>query len=167
MTVEGLFRRVDRIAGGRHGDYRVPPSDDPRVGRAFRIIAVLLSACLLLGVGTIIAAVVLTVDGVDVGFAVWMRCLVVLGITTTLFFFLWRARLGWYWAFRRLQLFSRIFPVIALVLAAIPGLYPLWVTTEQIVFALILIGVSDYLQSDALREAFPKPSKKTGAGETP
>ena len=72
---------------------------------------------------------------------------------------LWRARAGWYWAFRRLQLFSRIFPIVALVLAAIPGLYPFWVVTEQILFAILLIGVSDYLQSDAVRAAFPKPSR--------
>ena len=92
-------------------------------------------------------------------FAVWMRCLVVLAITTTLFYFLWRARAGWYWAFRRLQLFSRIFPIVALVLAAIPGLYPFWVVTEQILFAILLIGVSDYLQSDPVRAAFPKPQR--------
>ena len=88
-----------------------------------------------------------------------MRCLVVLAITTTLFYFLWRARAGWYWAFRRLQLFSRIFPIVALVLAAIPGLYPFWVVTEQILFAILLIGVSDYLQSDAVRAAYPKPQR--------
>ena len=82
-----------------------------------------------------------------------------LAITTTLFYFLWRARAGWYWAFRRLQLFSRIFPIVALVLAAIPGLYPFWVVTEQILFAILLIGVSDYLQSDVVRAAYPKPRR--------
>jgi len=101
----------------------------------------------------------MTLNGDDVGFAVWMRCLVVLAITTTLFYFLWRAHAGWYWAFRRLQLFSRIFPIVALVLAAIPGLYPFWVVTEQILFAILLIGVSDYLQSDPVRAAFPKPQR--------
>nr|WP_243843573.1 hypothetical protein [Microbacterium endophyticum] len=145
-------------------DHRVAPSDDPRVARAFRVITWMLIACFLLGIGTVIASVVLTVNGDDVGFAVWMRCLVVLGITTTLFYFLWRARLGWYWAIRRLQLFSRIFPIIALVLAAIPGLYPLWVTTEQIIFAILLIGISDYLQSDYLRAAYPKPARKPSSG---
>ena len=48
---------------------------------------------------------------------------------------------------------------LALVTAAIPALYPLWVITEQIVFSLILIGISDYLSSDDLREAFAKPRK--------
>ncbi|MDQ1129600.1 hypothetical protein [Microbacterium sp. SORGH_AS_0888] len=157
MTLETFLRRLDRLAGGRAADHRVPRSDDPRVTRAFRAITVLLSLCAVLGIGTVVTAVALTLNGAEVGFAVWMRCLVVLGITATLFYFLARARAGWYWAFRRLQLFSRIFPVVALVLAAIPGLYPLWVTSEQIVFALLLIGVSDYLQAEYMRDAFPKP----------
>lgn len=166
MPLEPLLRRLDRIAGGRSADHRVAASDDPRVARAFRAITILLVVCFALGIATVVTAFVLTLQGADVGFAVWMRCLVVLGITTTLFYFLWRARAGWYWAFRRLQLFSRIFPVIALVLAAIPGLYPLWVITEQILFALLLIGVSDYLQSDALRAAFPKPPPSSASSAT-
>lgn len=157
MSLEPLFRRVDRLAGGRQSEYRVPASADPRVARAFRWIAWILFACTALGVASVAFAVALTAAGDHVGFAVWMRCLVVLGITATLFYFLWRARLGWFWAFRRLQLFSRIFPVVALVLAAIPGLYPVWVVTEQIAFALLLIGVSDFLLSDPMRAAFPKP----------
>ena len=48
---------------------------------------------------------------------------------------------------------------MALVLAAIPGLYPFWVVTEQILFAILLIGVSDYLQSDAVRAAYPRPAR--------
>lgn len=157
--METFFLCLDRVAGGRMAGYRVDPSNDPRVGRAFRAITILLMACFLLGIATIVTSVWLTVSGHDVGFAVWMRCLVVLGITTTLFYFLWRARAGWYWALRRLQLFSRIFPIVALVLAAIPGLYPWWVISEQIVFAILLIGVSDYLQSDYLRAAYPKPQR--------
>ncbi|KQR91032.1 MAG: hypothetical protein J0I33_05980 [Microbacterium ginsengisoli] len=158
MSLEPMLRRLDRIAGGRAADHRVEPSTDPKVRRAFTVIAWLLVVCFLLGIATVVTGVVLLAVGAEVTIAVWMRCLVVLGISTTLFYFLWRARAGWYWAYRRLQLFSRIFPVIALVLAAIPGLYPLWVITEQIVFALILIGVSDYLQTDYMRAAFPKPA---------
>jgi len=157
--METFLLRLDRLAGGRMADYRVAPSDDPRVTRAFRAITILLVACFLLGIATVVTSAWLTASGQNVGFAVWMRCLVVLGITATLFYFLWRARAGWYWAIRRLQLFSRIFPIVALVLAAIPGLYPWWVISEQIVFAILLIGVSDYLQSDYLRAAYPKPQR--------
>lgn len=157
--METFLLRIDRLAGGRMAGYRVDRTDDPRVNRAFRAITILLVACFLLGIATVVTSAWLTASGEDVGFAVWMRCLVVLGITTTLFYFLWRARAGWYWAIRRLQLFSRIFPVVALVLAAIPGLYPWWVISEQIVFAILLIGVSDYLQSDYVRAAYPKPAR--------
>lgn len=159
MQIEPALRRLDRVAGGRQADHRVKVSDDPKVRRAFRAMTLLLALGFVLGVATVVIALVMTLNGDDVGFAVWMRCLVVLAITTTLFYFLWRAHSGWYWAFRRLQLFSRIFPVVALVLAAIPGLYPFWVVTEQILFAILLIGVSDYLQSDAVRAAYPKPQR--------
>lgn len=121
-------------------------------------IAVLLAVEVLLGVGAVVVVIVLTVRGSSVPWAVWMRSGVVLAITVTLFYFAWRAQRGYYWAYSRLKLFSKIFPVVTLVIAAIPGLYPLWMVTEQIVFSLILIGVSDYLSSDHMRAAFPKPS---------
>jgi hypothetical protein len=84
-------------------------------------------------------------------------------MTVTLFYFAWRAQLGFYWAYSRLRLFSKIFPVVTLVIAAIPGLYPFWMVTEQIVFSLILIGVADYLDSDHMRAAFPKPARSKPA----
>lgn len=159
--MESLLRRLDRIAGGRHAGYTVPEEgrDHPRTRRAFVVIAWLLVAELLIGTTAVVVAVVLTFDGVSVPFAVWMRSVVVLGMTVTLFYFAWRARKGYYWAYSRLRLFSKIFPVVTLVIAAIPGLYPLWMVTEQIVFSLILIGVADYLDSDHMREAFPRPAR--------
>lgn len=160
MDIERVLQRVDRLAGGRLAGRRVALPFEPRVERAFRVVTWLLVGCLTLGLGTVVTASVLAASGAEVSFAVWMRCLVVLGITATLFYFLARARRGWYWALRRLQLFSRIFPVVALALAAIPGLYPLWVIGEQILFAVLLIGVSDYLHADAVRRAFPKPTAR-------
>ena len=97
--------------------------------------------------------------GAALPFSVWMRTFVVLAMTLTLFYFGWRAQKGFYWAYSRLRLFSKIFPVITLVLAAIPGLYPFWMVTEQILFSLIMIGVGDYLSSDHMRDAFPKPPR--------
>jgi hypothetical protein len=160
MNLEPLLRRVDRLAGGRHADYTVPsaPEQGPRIRRAFVMITWLLVAEFLLGIAAVVVAVVLFLNGDTVSPAVWLRCVVVLGITVTLFYFAWRAQRGYYWAYSRLRLFSKIFPVVALVLAAIPGLYPLWVVTEQIIFSLILIGISDYLSSDYMRAAYPKPA---------
>ena len=47
--------------------------------------------------------------------------------------------------------------MITLVIAAIPGLYPAWMITEQIVFSLIMIGIGDFLTSDHMRDAYRRP----------
>lgn len=112
---------------------------------------------LVIGLGAVVVAFVLAGAGHEVPFAVWVRTIVVLGMTATLFYFAWRAALGWRWAYSRLRLFSQIFPVVTLVMAAIPGLYPTWMVTEQIIFSLILIGIADFLTSDHMREAYRLP----------
>lgn len=161
MNLEPLFLKLDRIAGGRNVDYTVEPEqlDAPKIKRAFVVITWLLAAEFVLGALAIVIAFILLFDGQTVPLAVWMRGLVVLGMTVTLFYFSWRAQKGYYWAYSRLKLFSKIFPVVTLVMAAIPGLYPVWMITEQIIFSLIMIGVADYLSSDYMRDAFPKPVK--------
>ena len=58
-----------------------------------------------------------------------------------------------------IELMGGLEPARTLVLAAIPGLYPLWMVTEQIVFSLVLIGVADYLDSDHMRSVFPRPKR--------
>lgn len=159
MPLENLLLRVDRFAGGRDAHVVVPEEarTHPRTRRAFRWVMWLLLAELVLGVAAVIVALVLYSGGHDVPFAVWMRTLVVLAMTVTLFYFAWRASLGWRWAYQRLRLFAQIFPVITLVLAAIPNLYPTWMVTEQILFSLIMIGVADFLTSDHMRQAYRKP----------
>lgn len=166
MPLEPLFLRLDRIAGGRQAGVLISDAGrtHPRTVRAFTWILWLLVAELVLGVGAVVVALVLAADGDSVPFAVWMRTLVVLGMTATLFYFAWRARRGWRWAYLRLRLFAQIFPVITLVMAAIPGLYPVWMVTEQIVFSLIMIGIADFLTSDHMRAVF---AKDTGADSTP
>lgn len=158
--LEPTFRFLDRVAGGRyHGVVAAPDAvAHPRTRKAFARVAWLLALELLLGVAAVAIAVGLAVGGASVSLPVWMRTVVVLGITATLFYFTWRASLGWYWAYQRLVLFTRIFPVITLVLAAIPHLYPAWMITEQIVFSLILLGIGAYLGSAQLREVFPRPA---------
>jgi hypothetical protein len=160
--MKNLLATLDRIAGGRHADYTIPAEarDDPRTRRAFVVITWLLVAEFVLGLAAVAIAVALQLAGHPVQWAVWMRSAVVLGMTVTLFYFAWRAQKGYYWAYSRLRLFSKIFPVVTLVIAAIPGLYPLWMVTEQIIFSLILIGVADYLDSDHMRAAFPRPARR-------
>lgn len=169
MDMEKLFSRVDRLAGGRQSTYVITDEmrDHPRTARSFTAILWLLVLEFLIGIAAVVVALAIAVHGEAVPWAVWMRTVVVLGMTVTLFYFTWRARLGFYWGYSRLRLFSKVFPVVTLVLAAIPGLYPLWMVTEQIVFSLILIGVADYLDSDHMRAAFPRPAKRRSGEQQP
>lgn len=159
MSFEPLLLRLDRIAGGRQAGVEISDANrtHPRTRRAFTWIMWLLVVELLIGVGAVIVALVLAAEGEPVPLAVWMRTVVVLAMTATLFYFAWRAARGWRWAYLRLRLFAQIFPVITLVMAAIPGLYPLWMVTEQIVFSLIMIGIADFLTSDHMRAMFRDP----------
>lgn len=164
MPFESLFLRLDRIAGGRQAGHAIADDDrrHPKTRRAFTWILWLLVAELVIGVGAVVVALVLAVEGEQVPFAVWMRTVIVLAMTATLFYFAWRASLGWRWAYLRLRLFAQIFPVITLVMAAIPGLYPLWMVTEQIVFSLIMIGIADFLTSDHMRSVFRAAPRTDG-----
>ena len=161
MNVENVLLEIDRIAGGRHGDHTISEEmrTDPKTRRAFVTITWLLATGLLLGIAAVVTAVVLHLRGDQVALVVWMRLVVVLAMTMTLFYFAWRAHRGYYWAYSRLRLFSKIFPIVALVTAAIPGLYPLWMITEQICFSLILLGIADYLSTDHMRAAYAKPPR--------
>jgi hypothetical protein len=161
MNVESVLLEIDRLAGGRHGDHTISEEmrTDPKTRRVFVAITWLLAAGLVLGIVAVSVAVVLHGRGDQVPWVVWMRLVVVLAMTMTLFYFAWRAQRGYYWAYSRLRLFSKIFPIVALVTAAIPGLYPLWMITEQICFSLILLGIADYLSTDHMREAYAKPAK--------
>jgi hypothetical protein len=138
---------------------------DPRTRRVFVVITWLLVLELTLGTAALAVPVMLRMRGDDVPWVIWMRLVVVLAMTTTLFYFAWRAQHGYYWAYSRLRLFSKIFPVVALVTAAIPGLYPLWMVTEQIFFSLVLLGIAEYLSTDHMRLAYAKPPRTPrGAG---
>lgn len=157
--IPALLRRVDRIAAGRRQrDLRAPAEliADPKVHNGFRAIRWILTAEIVVGVVALVIAVINLLNGTPDNLAVWMRGLVVLGLTLGLGYFALRAGEGWYWAYMRLRLFSRIFPTVTLVIAAIPGLYPFWMVIEQIVFSLLMIGVGDIATSDAMRTAFAK-----------
>ena len=159
MAMENLFAKIDRLAGGRKSGIVVPSEGltQPQTKRAFAWIAWLLVFELVLGFGAVVYAVIIAEAGEPVPFAVWMRTVVVLGMTATLFYFFWRATKGFYWGYQRLRLFTQIFPIVTLVLTAIPGLYPMWMITEQIMFSLVMIGVGDFLTGDHMREVFRKP----------
>lgn len=166
MPLEHLLLTLDRIAGGRQAGVAIPEEAraHAKTRRAFTWITWLLIIELLIGLAAVAIAVLLTRAGEPQPFAVWMRTIVVLGMTFTLCYFAWRAAKGWRWAYQRLRLFAQIFPVITLVMAAIPGLYPAWMITEQIVFSLIMIGIGDFLTSDHMRDAYRRPRAEPGSG---
>ena len=155
--MDQLLTRLDRIAAGRQAGHVIAEDmrDHPWTARAFRWIRWILIAETAVGA----TAVAIASDGIAIAPAVWFRSFVVLAMTITLYYFAWRASAGYWWAYSRLRLFSQIFPIVTLVVAAIPGLYPLWMVIEQIVFSLLLIGVADILRSDHMRDAFPKPAR--------
>jgi len=165
MNVESVLLEIDHLAGGRHGNHTISEEmrTDPRTRRVFVVVTWLLVVELVLGTAALVVPVMLQMRR-EVPWVVWMRLAVVLVMTITLFYFAWRAQHGYYWAYSRLRLFSKIFPIVALVTAAIPGLYPLWMVTEQIFFALILLGIAEYLSTNHMREAYAKPPRAPRAG---
>ncbi|WP_235343913.1 hypothetical protein [Brevibacterium sp. UCMA 11754] len=111
MSMENLFAKIDRIAGGSKAGLIVPAEGlaHPKTKRAFAWITGLLAFELVLGVGAVVFAVIIARAGEPVPFAVWMRTVVVLGMTATLFYFFWRSTKGYYWGYQRLRLFAQIF----------------------------------------------------------
>lgn len=157
--LERLARACDRIGGGRHAAYRVREevSSDPRTRRTFRHVAGLLVVVFLLGSGAVGEAILQTVEGAPVSGIVWWRLMVIFLIAATLFYFLWRASLGLWWAYSRLRLFSVVFPVIAVTTCLIPGLYPAWMIAEQIAFSTVLVVIFRLLSARHLREGYTHP----------
>src|SRR5665811_1692514 len=108
MNVESILLDIDRIAGGRHADHTISEEmrTDPKTHRVFVAITWLLVVELVIGTGALAVPVMLHLRGDDVAWVVWMRLVIVLAMTTTLFYFAWRAQRGFYWAYSRLRLFS-------------------------------------------------------------
>jgi cation transport ATPase len=160
MNVESVLLEIDHLAGGRHGDHTISEEmrTDPRTRRVFVAVTGLLVVELVIGTSALVVPVLLGMRQ-GVSWIVWMRLIVVLCMTMTLFYFAWRAQRGYWWAYSRLRLFSKIFPIVALTTAAVPGLYPVWMVTEQIFFALILLGIAEYLSTDHMRAAYAKPAR--------
>jgi len=151
---------VDRLAAGRCATLRIGESDrtDPRTRLAFSRVTSLLLAEFLIGTGALAVAIRLSRSGEAVSPLVWWRLVVIFGIATTLFYFVWRARLGLWWAYSRLRLFSLVFPVVAVTTCLIPGLYPAWMVGEQLLFSAILLLVRWVLSTPHLRAAYSRPA---------
>lgn len=159
-----LLRRVDRIAAGRRQrDLRAPAGlvEDPAARRALRTICWILGAEIVIGATALVITLMDLLGGVHDHPAVWLRGLVVLGLTVSLGYFVHRAGEGWYWAYLRIRLFAWIFPLVTLATAALPGLYPAWMVVEQVVFAALMIGIAVLTSSAPLRTAFAAATLRT------
>lgn len=160
MDLERALGLLDRVAAGRVATLRVPTAvcDDPRTGTGFRQVAWLLLAEFVIGAGALGEAIARSRSGEQLSGVVWWRLLAIFAITTTLFYFVWRARRGYWWAYSRLRLFSLVFPIVAIVSSLIPGLYPTWMVEEQVLFSVVLLVVRRLLSRPYLREAYTRPS---------
>jgi len=158
---EQLLLRVDRLAAGRQATHRVDVAvrTDPRIALAFTRVARLLVVEFVIGGAALVEAVALSRRGERVSPVVWWRLVVIFGIATTLFYFVWRARLGWWWAYSRLRLFSLVFPVVAVGTCLVPGLWPSWMVAEQLVFSAVLLVVHRILSAPHVRAAYPRPAR--------
>ncbi|HET9656662.1 MAG TPA: hypothetical protein VFP72_15005 [Kineosporiaceae bacterium] len=159
MDRERLLLLLDRVAAGRWAGHRIAETHraDPRIRTAFTWVTSLLLAEILIGGGAVGEAIVRTDEGDHVSLLVWWRLVVVFGIATTLLYFVWRARLGFWWAYSRLRLFSLVFPAVAITTCLVPGLYPDWMVVEQLLFSCVLLVVRRVLSAPPLRVAFVRP----------
>jgi len=159
MDVEVVARVLDRIGGGRKARLRVPPerTEHPESRRILADVAMGITAAFSLDVAAVLLAVVRTEMGASLSWIVWTRLVMISLLTASLYYFVWRAQRGWWWAYSRLRLFSVIFPVVAVASCFIPGLYPTWMIIEQVVLAVILLVVATLLNSRHLRAAYVKP----------
>ncbi len=170
VRAEPVLRRVDRVAGGRAASLRIPEESRtaPATRRALLLVAWGLTAELVIAAAAVGFAVAIADTGESVPGIVWYRLVVILAITATLFYFLWRAGLGWVWAFSRLRLFSIVFPVVAIGTCLVPGLYPPWMIAEQILFSAVLVAVSLVLHRPAVRVAYAaSAAAPTATARTP
>ncbi|GIG55123.1 hypothetical protein [Demequina activiva] len=155
-----LFERLDRLAAGRQASTRVSADalGHPRIRLTFRWVLAMLVALVAIAVATVATAAWLDEHGEDVALIGWMRGVIGLVLSTTLFYFWLRARDGYVWAWTRLTLFSKIFPLVTLAIAAVPALLPVWMVTEQIVFSMVMLGMAWALDSRRMRTAFTAPA---------
>ncbi|MBE7189620.1 hypothetical protein [Jatrophihabitans endophyticus] len=126
---------MERLAGGRLADVTVEVPNRPEIRRLLRAARVVIVLCITIAALGVAIALRTTRVLTAPALIVDARSGVLLAITSSLLFLHARAQHGQVWAFRRLAGFSRIFPLIALGVAAVPGLLPVWARSEQLALA--------------------------------
>jgi hypothetical protein len=121
-----------------------------------RRVTALVGCYVGLSVLTLVAAYVLRDTG-QVDGAVWIRGGIVAATSLLTLSFAVRAARGNRRMFLRLRIVSAILLVAVVVIAALPGLLPLWMRIEQGVCGLLLLGVVVLVNGRPVRAAFARP----------
>jgi hypothetical protein len=114
----------------------------------------LVSAYVALSVLTLLVIAVLRDDNGAVNSAVWTRGAVVMASSLVSLSFVLRAASGSRRAFLRLRIASAVMVVAIAAIVASPGSFPVWLTVEQGVCGLLLLGVAVLVNGRQLRSHF-------------
>ncbi|MFP3466757.1 hypothetical protein [Leifsonia sp. SIMBA_070] len=123
---------------------------------AFRPILILLSA--FVGVSTVMEVLLaaLTVSGVDVAIAIWIRCSLVLASSVLLLLFGIGAARGSRSSWVRLSIVAPVVVVAVIVIVSIPGFLPDWVRIQQALCGLLVLPVAILAVLPRTRALFPR-----------
>lgn len=114
----------------------------------------LVSAYVALSILTLLVIAVLRDDNGAVNSAVWTRGAVVMASSLVSLSFVLRAASGSRRAFLRLRIASAVMVVAIAAIVASPGSFPVWLTVEQGVCGLLLLGVAVLVNGRHLRSHF-------------
>ena len=128
--------------------------DPPQTRAPFRRVKLLVSGYLTVSAATFVAIVLLRDHTAVVDSAVWIRGTVVVASAAAMLMFTVRAARGSRRMYLRLRIVSAIMVVAIVVIAAMPGILPLWMRIEQGVCGAILIGVVALVNSRPVRSLF-------------
>ncbi|HEY2058673.1 MAG TPA: hypothetical protein VGH57_09930 [Amycolatopsis sp.] len=126
----------------------------PRSRSAFRLVRGLVSGYLGLSVLTLVAIFLLRDNKTMVTDSVWVRATIVVASALLTLSLTVRASRGSPGAFRRLRIVSGVMLVAIVVIAALPGAFPVWLRIEQGVCGLALLGVVLIINGRHLRSLF-------------
>ncbi|MET7997712.1 hypothetical protein ABZU76_43195 [Amycolatopsis sp. NPDC005232] len=128
----------------------------PRSLSAFRKTRLLVIAYLTLSVLTVGAVVLLRNNAAMVTDAVWVRTVIVVASALLTLSFTLRTSKGSRRAYLRLRLVTGLMLVALVVIAALPGAFPVWLRAEQGLCALLLLGVVLIVNGQHVRSLFAR-----------
>ncbi|WIX79319.1 hypothetical protein QRX50_00425 [Amycolatopsis carbonis] len=130
--------------------------EHPRSVSAFRTARLLVATYLTISLLTVVAVVLLRNNAAMVTDAVWVRSVIVAASGLLTLSFTVRAARGSRRAFLRLRLTTGIMLVAIVVIASLPGAFPVWLRIEQAVCGLVLLGVVLIVNGRHLRSLFAR-----------